>query len=172
MERRGQLDPLAEIPTSVDEGRLTGHVLIVGYGRVGRRIGEALMHRGVPIIVAEQNRETVERLRAAGVLAVSGDASEPAVLIQAHVARAGILVIAVPDTFRARKMIETARTLRPDLDIVVRAHSDDEAELLRKERAGVVFMGEHEPAVGMTRHVLSRIGAGAGDSRVEQDQTI
>ena len=76
---------------TVDQARLTGHVLLVGYGRVGRRIGEALIERGTPLVVAEQNRERVESLRARGVPAVSGDAAEPAVLIQAHVARARML---------------------------------------------------------------------------------
>jgi CPA2 family monovalent cation:H+ antiporter-2 len=153
-------DPLAELPMTVDQSRLTGHVVLVGYGRVGRRIGEALTERGVPIVVAEQNRELVERLRERGIPAVSGDASDPAVLIQAHVARAQTLVIAVPDTFRARRMIEIARTLKPDVETVVRTHSDEEAALLRKEKAGKVFVGEHELALGMTRHVLERVAGG------------
>jgi len=147
-------DPLAELPMSVPQERLTGHVLLVGYGRVGQRIGEALIQRGVPIVVAEHNREVVEALRARGIAAVSGDASEPAVLIQAHLHRAQMLVIATPDTFRARKMIEIARTLRPGIEVVTRAHSDEEAELLRKEEVGPVFMGEHELALSMTRHIL------------------
>jgi CPA2 family monovalent cation:H+ antiporter-2 len=71
-----------------------------------------------------------------------------------------MLVIAVSDTFRARKMIEIARTLRPDVETVVRTHSDEEAELLRKEKAGTVFMGEHELALGMTGHVIERLAAG------------
>jgi CPA2 family monovalent cation:H+ antiporter-2 len=154
-------DPLAELPMTVDQNRLNGHVVLVGYGRVGRRIGEALTERGVPIVVAEQNRELVERLRERGIPAVSGDASDPAVLIQAHVARAQMLVIAVPDTFRARKMIEIARTLKPDVETVVRTHSDEEAALLRKEKAGKVFVGEHELALGMTRHVLKRVAGGS-----------
>jgi monovalent cation:H+ antiporter-2, CPA2 family len=81
-------DPLAELPASTDLALLDGHVVVVGYGRVGRRIGEALAGRGVSIVVADENRELVERLRSEGVAAVSGDASEPAVLIQAHIARA------------------------------------------------------------------------------------
>ena len=52
----------------------------------------------VPFVVAEQNRELVERLRDRGVHAVTGDASDPVVLAQAHVARARLLVIATPDT--------------------------------------------------------------------------
>lgn len=155
-------DPLAEIPTTVDQNRLTGHILLVGYGRVGRRIGEALAEKGIPVVVAEQNREIVERLRERGIPAVSGDASDPVVLIQAHVARARILVITIPDTFRTRKMIEIARALKPDVETVVRVHSDEEATLLRKERAVQVFMGEHELALGMTRHVLEQVAGGIG----------
>jgi CPA2 family monovalent cation:H+ antiporter-2 len=150
-------DPLAQLPMTVDQNRLTGHVLLVGYGRVGARIGEALLERGVKIVVAEENREIVERLRARGIPAVSGDASDPAVLIQAHVVRAQVLVIAIPDTFRTRKTLEIARTLRPDLEAVIRAHSDDEANLLRKEKAGAVFVDTHELTRGMTRHVLGTL---------------
>ena len=150
-------DPLAELPMTVDLHRLTGHVVIVGYGRVGQRIGEALIARGVPIVVAEQNREIVESLRERGIPAVSGDASNPPVIIQAHIARAHMLVIAVPDIFRARKMLEIARMLKPSVETVVRAHTDEEAELLRKDGAGQVFMGEHELALGMTRHILEQV---------------
>lgn len=159
MERR--TDPLAELPTSVDQALLTGHVVIVGYGRVGQRIAGALRERSVPIVVAEQNRELVERLREDGIAAVSGDATEPAVLIQAHIARAQMLVIAIPDAFRARKMLEIARTLKPDVQTVVRTHNDEESALLSKENVGRVFMGEHELAVAMTRHVLEQITADA-----------
>ena len=160
-------DPLAELPMTVDLNRLTGHVVLVGYGRVGRRIADALTERGVPLVVAEQNREMVEDLRKRGVAAVSGDASDPAVLIQAHIARARMLVIATPDTFSARRMIEIARMLNPGVETVVRTHSEEEAALLQRENAGKVFMGEHELALGMTRHVIDRVATGtektAGD---------
>jgi CPA2 family monovalent cation:H+ antiporter-2 len=160
LERRD--DPLAELPMSVDAARLTGHVLLVGYGRVGRRVGEALTARGVPIVVADQNRELVESLRARGIPAVSGDAAEPAVLIQAHVARAHTLAIAVPNTFLALRMLEIARQLNPGIETVAYVHSEDEAALLRKQDIGRVFMDEHELASGMTRHVLDRAARAAG----------
>ncbi len=154
-------DPLAELPMTVDPARLTGHVLLVGYGRVGRRVAEALSARGVPIVVAEQNRELVETLRARGIPAVSGDAVEPAVLIQAHVARARLLAIAVPNPFAALRMIEIARALNPGIETVAYVHSEDEAELLRKQDIGRVFTDEHELASGMSRHVLDRAARGA-----------
>ena len=151
-------DPLAELPTTVAQKYLSGQVVLVGYGRVGRRIAEAFDERKLPYVVAEQNRELVERLRARDIPAVSGDASEPEVLIQAHIARAGMLVIATPDTLNVRKMVEIARTLNPTIEVVLRTHNEDEAALLQKENIGTVFMGEHELALGMLRHVLRRMG--------------
>jgi CPA2 family monovalent cation:H+ antiporter-2 len=155
MERRE--DPLGELPATVDLEHLTGQVVIVGYGRVGRRIGEALTAHGVPFVVAEQNREIVERLRKRGIHAVFGDASEPVVLVQAHIARAGALVIATPDTVKVRQMVETARALNPSVQIALRTHSEEEARLLSKENAGKVFNGERELAENMARYVLEQL---------------
>ena len=152
-------DPLAELPMTVASSYVTNHVVVVGYGRVRRRIGEALAEQRVPLVVAEQNREMVEALRKRGIHAVAGDAADPAVLIQAHIARAAMLVIAVPDTLRARRMIETARILNPPVEIIVRTHNDEEAALLRKESGGEVFIGEHELALSMLRHVLNSMAS-------------
>jgi monovalent cation:H+ antiporter-2, CPA2 family len=151
-------DPLSELPATVDQELLRRHVVLVGYGRVGRRIADALAANGIPLVVAEQNRELVEELRRKQVPAVSGDASDPAVLIQAHIARASVLVVAIPDAAGVRKMVETAKTLNPRVEILLRTHNDEEAALLRRENLGLVFMGEHELAQAMTREVLSKLG--------------
>jgi monovalent cation:H+ antiporter-2, CPA2 family len=147
-------DALAKLPSDVPSNRLAGHVLIVGFGRVGERIGGALTERGVSIVVIEQSREVVERLRKRGVVAVSGDAVDTAVLVRSHVAGARLLVIAIPDALQARTIAEHARAVTPGIEIVVRAHSDDDARLLRQGNGSHVFMGEHELALGMTRQVI------------------
>ena len=153
-------DPLAVLPMTVELTRLTGQVVLVGYGRVGRRIGEALTANGISFVVAEENREIVEKLRLSGIPAVSGNASDdPNVLIQAHIQRARMLVIATPDTLDVRRMIEIARTVNPRIETVVRTHSEEEATLLEKETAGKVFLGEHELASSMIQHVLDRYAA-------------
>ncbi len=164
MEQRD--DPLAELPTTTHEMFLSRQVVLVGYGRVGRRIAEALAEQHQPFVIAEQNRELVERLRAQGIAAVFGDAADPAVLIQAHIARAGMLVIATPDTLNVRQMIETARMLNPDILTVVRTHSEEEASLLEQENAGKVFLGEEELAQSMTRYVLEQSRAAAHGNAV------
>ncbi|WP_295637972.1 YbaL family putative K(+) efflux transporter [uncultured Methylibium sp.] len=154
-------DPLAELPMSTDRKYLSRQVVLVGYGRVGRRIGEALTAAGLPFVVADDNRELIEALRADGVPAVSGNAVDPAVLIQAHIAEARMLVIATPQTLEVRQMVETARALNPAIEIVVRSHNADEAAMLEKENAGKVFVGESELASAMARHVLQQVGAAA-----------
>ena len=152
----GRDDPFAELPTSTERRYLEGQVVLVGYGRVGRRITDALRERDIPFVVAEHNRELVEDLRRRGMAAVSGDATDPAVLIQAHVADAAMLVIATPDTLGVRQMVETARLLNPRIEVVVRTHSEAESVLLRQEQMGTIFFGDEELAKGMMAHVLRR----------------
>ncbi len=71
-----------------------------------------------------------------------------------------MLVIASPDTARARAMLDIARRLNPGVQTVVRTHSDEEAALMKRERVDAVFMGEHELARGMARATIERF---AGD---------
>ena len=152
-------DPLAELPMTTEAKYLSRQVVLVGYGRVGRRIAAELQAHDIPFVVAEQNRELVEKLRAAGGVAVWGDAADPAVLIQAHIARARVLVVATPDTLNVRQMIETARTLNPTIQTVIRSHNEQEAALLTQEAAATVFLGEHELAQAMARDVVQRAGS-------------
>ncbi len=148
-------DPYAELPMSTERHFLSGQVVLVGYGRVGSRIATALKARGIPFVVAEQNREVVEALRQQGIAAVSGDVTDPAVLIQAHIANAAMLVAACPDPLVIRQMIETAKTLNPDIEVVLRSHSEEESLLFEKE-GGTVFFAEEQLANGMAQHVLAR----------------
>ncbi|HYF17555.1 MAG TPA: YbaL family putative K(+) efflux transporter, partial [Ramlibacter sp.] len=153
-ELNARHDPLAELPMTTEEKYLARQVVLVGYGRVGRQVAQALGEAGVPFVVADQNREIVERLRADGIPAVVGDAALPEVLVQAHVARAAMLVVATPDTLGVRQMARTARLLNPTIGIVVRSHNEEEARRLREEVDGTVFLGEQELAHAMVRHVV------------------
>jgi CPA2 family monovalent cation:H+ antiporter-2 len=153
--------PLAELPITTEAKYLSRQVVLVGYGRVGRRIASELEANDVPYVVAEQNRELVEKLREAGIAAVWGDAADPAVLVQAHIARARVLVIAVPDAMNVRQMMATAYTLNPAIETVIRSHNEDEARLLTQETAATVFLGEQELAQAMARDVMRRTVAAA-----------
>ncbi len=149
-------DPTSALPMSTDGKYLEGQLVLVGYGRVGKRIGLALTERGIPYVIVEQSRERVEELREQGLAAVSGNLGDPEVLIQAHIAKAAMLVIATPDTVHVRQMVETAKLLNPAIEVVVRTHSEDESELLAADGFGKIFFGEEELAKGMVRHIFDR----------------
>jgi CPA2 family monovalent cation:H+ antiporter-2 len=150
-------NPLAELPASTEARYLANQVVLVGWGRVGKHIAAALQARGVPFVVAESNREFVEALRAAGLPAVWGDATEAEVLVQAHVKDARALVIATPETVHVRTMVEVARALNPGIEVIVRSHNVAEAELLERDGTGTVFVGERELARSMSSFVLARV---------------
>jgi monovalent cation:H+ antiporter-2, CPA2 family len=149
-------DVYAELPMTTEAKYLQGQVVLVGYGRIGKRIADALEARGIPYVVVEQNRELVESLRKRGIVAVSGNAADPAVLIQAHVAAAAMMIVATPDPLKVRQMADTARTLNPGIEIVLRTHGEEESAMLRQDNIGTVFFSEEELAKGMTKHVLNR----------------
>lgn len=152
------LDPLSGLPRTTEPKYLAGQVVLVGYGRVGRRIAETLNEEHIPYVVAEQNREWVERLRSFNIAAVWGDAAEPQVLVQAHIARASLLIIAIANPVNINQMIKTARLLNPNIEILIRTHSEEEANWLRQQTTVTVFLGEEELARNMTQHVLQRYG--------------
>jgi CPA2 family monovalent cation:H+ antiporter-2 len=149
-------DPYAELPVSTERKYLDGQVVLAGYGRVGRRVAADLAAHAIPMVVAELSRERVEDLRGRGQAAVLGDAAEPGVLIQAHIAHAAMLVSTLSDPVGMRKMVDTARTLNPEIEIVLIAQSEDEMRMLRDENIGEVFLGDEQLARGLAGHVRSR----------------
>ena len=155
-------DPLAALPMTTDRKLLSGQVVVVGFGRIGRHIASVLDERHIHYIVADSNREVVEAVRRAGKPAVSGDASDPIVLVQAHITKAAMLVVTVPDTIASRQMVDIARKLNPRIETVLRADTEDAAELLRRDKLGEIFVGEQELARGMARHVSGRMAAQPG----------
>ncbi|WP_157263459.1 YbaL family putative K(+) efflux transporter [Azohydromonas aeria] len=152
-------DPLAELPMDTAHRYLEQQVVLVGHGRCGSHITRALRGAGVPCVVADSNRETVERLRAQGHPAVCGDAADEGTLIQAHIARARMLVIAVPGTVDVLPMVEIARLLNPDIEVVLRGGGEDEAAFIQRAQAGAVFTAEEALGRVMSAHVLERLGA-------------
>lgn len=156
-----RIDPLASLPMSVDESFLSGQVVLVGYGRVGRRIAERLSEQKIPFVVVETNREIVEQLRAKHLPAVCGDAADANVLIQAHITHASLLIAATSNTFHVRTMIEIARKLNPKIETLIRTHNEEEATLWEQENIGKIFLSEQQLADGMAEHALARMGKAA-----------
>jgi CPA2 family monovalent cation:H+ antiporter-2 len=151
--------PLSELPVETERELLVGQAVLVGYGQVGQRIAEGLKQRGIPFVVVDQNRERVERLRQDGLAAVAGDAADPLTLVQAHVMQASLLVVAIHDTVGLERMVETARTLNPTIEVVARSHSEEESAFLQRDGADTVFLGEDMLAQAMVAHIAGRVAS-------------
>ena len=139
--------------------RLADHALVIGQGRVGGIVVAALQRHNVPLVIIEQDRRIAERSRAQGLPVIYGDATRPEVIAAGHPGRAKLLVVAIPDRFLARRVIELARHANPRIEIVVRTHSDEEAEWLDGKEIGLVVMSERETALGIAEYALHRFEA-------------
>lgn len=155
LERSG--DPLAMLPDEVSQDYLRDQVVIVGHGEVGRRITLSLMEQDIKVVIAEENREIVENLRKKGIAAVSGVATEPGVLIQAHIQHARLLVISPMDIIDIHKIVDIAKTLNPAIQILLCAESKEEAEVIRRDNIGEVYYAKEEMARNMSNHILNQI---------------
>jgi CPA2 family monovalent cation:H+ antiporter-2 len=150
-ERRGATAASAATPAqaAIPVTGLTGHTIVVGYGRVGGLVGDALQQHGIPFLVVETSDDILARLKDSGVETIVGNAARSNVLRATNPAQARSLVIAIPEAFEAGQIVEQARAANPSLQIVARAHSDAEVDHLKGLGADVVIMGEREIARGM-----------------------
>jgi CPA2 family monovalent cation:H+ antiporter-2 len=147
---------LATLPEQV-EG-LQAHAIIVGYGRAGRIIGDALKAHHLPFVVVEENRRRVEALRRDDVSAVYGDATAAGVLDAAKVDQARLLVIAAPRGFQTQRIIEIARQANPRIRTAIRVHSAGDLAHFERQSVDVAIMGERELALGLLDYTLQTFG--------------
>ncbi|KWV52272.1 sodium:proton antiporter [Bradyrhizobium macuxiense] len=135
---------------------LTDHTILVGYGRVGSLVGDALHQRNAPFLAVETSDDTVAKLKERGIEALMGNAVRASVLRATNPAAARALVIAIPEAFEAGQIVEQARAANADLQIIARAHSDAEVDHLKGLGADIVIMGEREIARGMIEELERR----------------
>jgi CPA2 family monovalent cation:H+ antiporter-2 len=150
--------PEQPVEAKSDES-LRDHAILVGYGRVGGTIGEALARSEVPYVVIEQSRELFESLRDRGVPTIYGNASRRMVLELAQPERARLIIVTAPDPFQARAIVDQARRLNPSIGSVVRTHSEEEQAYLERAGVGMAVMGERELARAMARHALELVAS-------------
>jgi CPA2 family monovalent cation:H+ antiporter-2 len=138
-----------ELEDEIQPTSLSGHAILVGYGRVGSIVGQNLKSSGTPFLVIEDSEKRIEELSGQGVETVLGNASAREVLDLANLPGARSLVIAIPNAFEACRVAEYVRSVNPSILIVARAHSDAEVDELKQYGADTVIMGEREIAMGM-----------------------
>ncbi|WP_457095454.1 YbaL family putative K(+) efflux transporter [Lysobacter sp. P5_B9] len=145
-----EADRAAPIPPDIRD-----HVLLVGYGRVGRELARVLHDHGVPLVVIDGEDHLIARARADGLPAIRGNAVNEGVLREAVPERAHMALLAIPNALEAGEIIATLRKLNPALSIVARGHSDAEVKHLLEHGADATVMAERELAHSFAEMVMA-----------------
>jgi CPA2 family monovalent cation:H+ antiporter-2 len=146
-----QADVAVEV---AEDAPQSGHVVICGYGRIGRNMVRLLQQRQVPVLVIDQSESRVQTLREQGIPYIYGNAGSLYVLEKAAVATAACMAIALPDPMSSRLSLKRALELAPDLDVVVRASKPTDVDLLYQLGAKEVVQPELEASLELSAHVL------------------
>lgn len=150
------------------EADLMGHVVVVGYGRVGQTLVRMLYFQGYQILVIDNNEAVLQTLRERKISYLFGDASSVIVLEKANLPQAKAMAIALPDPMATRLTLNRALNLAPELDITVRAHGNEEIDVLYQLGAQEVVQPEFEASLEMGAHLLLKLG----DSTIEVQQVV
>lgn len=141
-----------------EELPLKDHVVVCGYGRVGRNLVKLLQQHNLPVVVIDQSESRIQQLRDAGVSYVYGNCVSLHVLETAGVNHAKGMAIALPDPMSTRLCLKRALELCPELDLVVRATQDKNIEVLYQLGAKEVVQPEFEASLEMATHLLAGLG--------------
>ncbi|ATZ10924.1 YbaL family putative K(+) efflux transporter [Erwinia amylovora] len=133
---------------------LCHHAIIVGFGRVGSLLGSQLMAADIPVVVVENSRARVEALRERGITAVLGNAARGDIMDLARLDCARWLLLTIPNGYESGEIVTAAREKRPNIEIIARAHYDDEVKYIEERGADRVVMGEREIANSMLNIIL------------------
>jgi len=143
---------------SDERKRLSGHVVICGYGQVARNLGKVLERRKFPYLVVDIDPRNLDPVRARGIPCIYGDAANPEILARAGLERARVMVITFPDPIATRLAAANARRINPRLDVVARVHRDEDTEALRELGVAEMVRPELEAGLEIIRHTLHRFG--------------
>jgi CPA2 family monovalent cation:H+ antiporter-2 len=151
------LDRHGPTPAPV-EVELARHVVVVGYGRVGRHIVDVLEQLNVPRLVIETDVERVEALNRRGVPTLYGDAANSEVLTHAGLESARALVVTTPEDATNELIVAAAHDLAPDLPLIARAATETGVTRLSELGAKDVIHPEMEGGLHIVRHLLLQLG--------------
>jgi CPA2 family monovalent cation:H+ antiporter-2 len=161
VEARRVREPQPEPPKEaaredIPATKLQDHVVLIGYGRVGRFIGNRLLNTDTPLLVIDTEADALAPLQSRGIETIVGNVGDRNVLAAANLPGARCLLVAIPDAFEGGIAVELGRKANPDLKIIARSHSEEETAHLLKHGANEVVMGEHEIAKAMIEGIPAR----------------
>ena len=134
------------------------HIVLCGYGRVGKYIGRALEMAGVPFVVVDYNNATIAKLKGKGIPVVYGDPADKDVLDYAQVDLARAVIIAIPDRHTQELVIGNVQTLNRHIKIICRTHHEEDQKDLKSLGVDSVVQPEFEAAISIVERLLPSFG--------------
>uniref|UniRef100_UPI0036DD0654 YbaL family putative K(+) efflux transporter n=1 Tax=Photorhabdus sp. RM322S TaxID=3342825 RepID=UPI0036DD0654 len=144
------LEEETQIPVNICD-----HTIVVGYGRTGSLLCQRLQENGFPLVVIENTRAKFEELGEQGISAVMGNAASKDIMSLARLDCACSLLLTIPNGYEAGEIVASAREIRPDINIIVRADYDDEVTYITERGASHIIIGEHEIAKTMANVLVN-----------------
>lgn len=144
----------AEEPETAGQKKLSGHVIIAGFGLVGRNLSRVLKETGTPFIVLELDGERIKQALSEGITALYGDSTHRDILLRAGIERAKMMVFATSDHIAAEQSVRLARQLSPEVYILVRVRYANQVDALNKAGANQVIPEEFETSIEIFSRVL------------------
>ena len=146
------------ISKDFEESKFTDHIVICGYGRVGRWVGRALSETKTPFIIIDSSADVVSGLKKGGFPVIFGDPAEPEVLEAAGIRAARAVVVAIPDRVSREVLISYIQTIAPKVKIISRVHLDEDWERLKILKVDKIVQPEFEAAMAITRSIFISMG--------------
>ncbi len=149
----------ANIPLpEIKQDQLVDHVVIIGYGRVGKQLVDVLENLSIPLLVIEADAERTDMLNQKQIPTLYGDAGNSEVINYAHLDRAKVLVTTVPDETTAILIVTAAKNLNPDLPVIARAATVEGVRYLAQLGAQHIVHPELEGGLELVHHTLLSLG--------------
>ena len=147
-------DPYSVLPKETSRRMLMGQTILVGSGSVTRSVAKRLATDDVPFVCISEDKSFAEELREQKHAVISGDAADPMVLVQGHIVTAAQLMVIDIDPVKTLKIVEMAKQLNPELNIMARAGSRDEVEHLKQEGITNVYLDSESISEVLTGNIL------------------
>ena len=147
-------DPYSVLPKETSRRMLMGQTILVGSGSVTRSVAKRLATDDVPFVCISEDKSFAEELREQKHAVISGDAADPMVLVQGHIVTAAQLMVIDIDPVKTLKIVEMAKQLNPELNIMARAGSRDEVEHLKQEGIENVYLDSESVSEVLTGNIL------------------
>lgn len=147
-------DPYSVLPKETSRRMLMGQTILVGSGSVTRSVAKRLATDDVPFVCISEDKSFAEELREQKHAVISGDAADPMVLVQGHIVTAAQLMVIDIDPVKTLKIVEMAKQLNPELNIMARAGSRDEVEHFKQEGIANVYLDSESVSEVLTGNIL------------------